>query len=118
MNVIDAVEGVLVSFNKAEKLLCGILCGVDIVEHLFYVKISKLLKLHTSSELCGTDSRTVVVCDKPVDTVEALLSRTAIRRLHKARVFGWYVGISRNGKKDFDYRIMSYEEADEYYNCR
>jgi len=64
-----------------------------------------------SAQNCGVP----LLASAHADTLDALLSRTAIRRLHKARVFGWYVGISRDGKNDFNYNVMSYEEADEHY---
>ena len=48
------------------------------------------------------------------ESVEMLLRRTGILRLHKARVFGAYVGISRRGNaRDYTYRITYWEEADE-----
>lgn len=48
------------------------------------------------------------------DTVDALLRRTGILMLHRARVFGAYVGISRQGNaKDYTYRITYWEDADE-----
>lgn len=64
-----------------------------------------------SAQNCGVP----LLASAHADTLDALLSRTAVRRLHKARVFGWYVGISRDGKNDFNYSITSYEEADEHY---
>ena len=39
-----------------------------------------------------------------------LLRRPAFRALHRAAVFGAYVGISRNGRADFHYRINRREE--------
>lgn len=67
-----------------------------------------------SAQNCGVP----FVASAHADTLEALLRRTAIKRLHRARVFGWYVGISRSGNNDFNYKITSYEEADEYYQYR
>ena len=50
------------------------------------------------------------------DSLEALMRRTGIERLHLARVFGAYVGISRNGNaKDYSYRVTYWEEADEIF---
>jgi stage III sporulation protein SpoIIIAA len=45
-------------------------------------------------------------------TVGELLRRTGIRLLHESRLFGAYVGIRRNGRGDFHYRITSHAEAD------
>lgn len=46
-------------------------------------------------------------------TVEGLLRRTGIRRLHDARVFGAYVGIRRQaGEVDYRYTVTDYGEAD------
>lgn len=48
------------------------------------------------------------------ENIEMLLRRRGIFRLHKARIFGAYVGISRQGNaKDYTYRITDWEEADE-----
>lgn len=48
------------------------------------------------------------------DSVQTLLRRTGIFQLHRARIFGAYVGISRRGNaKDYTYRITYWEEADE-----
>jgi stage III sporulation protein AA len=47
--------------------------------------------------------------------VRMLLRRDGFARLHKARVFGAYVGISREGNdRDYTYVITSWEEAEEY----
>ena len=48
------------------------------------------------------------------DSVETLLRRSGILALHRARVFGAYVGISRCGNaRDYAYDITSWEEANE-----
>ena len=44
-------------------------------------------------------------------SVEEILRRTGLRMLHKARLFGAYVGIRRDGRGDFDYRVTPWEEA-------
>ena len=67
-----------------------------------------------SAQNCGVP----LVASAHADSLESLLRRTAIRRLHRARVFGWYVGIIRNGRGDFNYKITSYEEADDHYQYR
>ena len=83
-----------------------------------------------------TLSAQVIVCDEIGDTDEALtlisshhggvpliasahggspeelLRRTGIRLLHEAHLFGAYVGIRRNGRGDFHYRITPREDAD------
>ena len=46
------------------------------------------------------------------DNVGSLLMRTAIARLHSARVFFAYVGIKRAGNGDFRYTVNYWEEAD------
>ena len=45
-------------------------------------------------------------------SLRGLLMRTAIARLHEARVFFSYVGIRRAGKGDFRYTVSDWEEAD------
>lgn len=45
-------------------------------------------------------------------TVGELLRRTGIRLLHEARLFGAYVGIRRDGRGDFTYRITPRAEAE------
>ena len=45
-------------------------------------------------------------------TVDELLRRTGIRLLHESRLFGAYVGIRRDGRGDFHYRITPRAEAD------
>ncbi len=45
-------------------------------------------------------------------SVGELLRRTGIRLLHEARLFGAYVGIRRDGRGDFAYRITSRVDAD------
>lgn len=55
------------------------------------------------------------VASAHADSVEQLLRRSAIRRLHRAHLFAYYVRISRNGAKGFDYGITDYEEADRYF---
>ena len=51
-----------------------------------------------------------IVASTHAATVEELLRRPFLRRLHEARVFGAYVGLSRNASNDFQYRIHRREE--------
>ncbi len=46
-------------------------------------------------------------------TTDELLRRTGIRLLHEARLFGAYVGIRRDGRGDFTYRITPRSDADQ-----
>ena len=83
-----------------------------------------------------TLSAQVIICDEIGDTEEAmslisshyggvplvasahgggireLLCRTGIRLLHEARLFGAYVGIRRDGRGGFSYRVTPHGEAD------
>ena len=43
--------------------------------------------------------------------MEELLRRTGLRMLHRARLFGAYVGIRRDGRGDFLYRTTRWEEV-------
>lgn len=45
-------------------------------------------------------------------TYEEILRRTGIRLLHEAHLFGAYVGIRRDGRGDFTYRITPRTDAD------
>ena len=44
-------------------------------------------------------------------SVEELMHRTGLRLLHEARIFGAYVGIKRDGKGDFLYRITNWDRS-------
>ena len=46
------------------------------------------------------------------ESLSALLRRPSIALLHKARVFGAYVGIKRGKKGDFSYSVNTWGEAD------
>lgn len=45
-------------------------------------------------------------------SVDELLRRTGLRMLHKARLFGAYVGIKRDGRGDFTYRITEWRDVE------
>jgi stage III sporulation protein SpoIIIAA len=83
-----------------------------------------------------TLSAQVILCDEIGDTEEALslisthhggvpliatchggsvteiLRKTGIRLLHEARLFGAYVGIRRDGRGDFTYRVTPWSRAE------
>lgn len=47
-------------------------------------------------------------------TVEGLLRRPPVFLLHRAHVFGYYVGLARReGRRDYGYTVWSWEEADD-----
>ena len=49
-------------------------------------------------------------------SIEGLLLRSGIRKLHEACVFGSYVGIRRRGnERDYTYTISTHGEADSYF---
>ena len=49
--------------------------------------------------------------------IRSLLRRTGIAMLHKAGIFGAYVGISRRAEEgDYEYTVTPYEEADSYFS--
>ena len=53
------------------------------------------------------------VASAHADSVGSLLRRTGLRQLHRARVFGSYVGIRRRtGGGEFYYTVTDWEEAD------
>jgi stage III sporulation protein AA len=45
-------------------------------------------------------------------SVAELLRRTGLRLLHEARLFGAYVGIRRDGRGGFTYRVVPWEQAE------
>lgn len=53
-----------------------------------------------------------LVASAHAGTVDELLRRTGIRMLHEARLFGAYVGIKRDGRGDFLYRVTYRDDAD------
>ena len=62
-----------------------------------------------ASQNCGVP----FLASAHADSVEGLLRRSGIYKLHKARVFGAYVGIRRRcSGADFDYSFTSWEEAE------
>ena len=64
-----------------------------------------------SAQNCGVP----FVASAHADSLESLMRRSGIRKLHRAHVFGHYVRIVRDGRGGFDYDINDYEEADLYY---
>lgn len=48
-------------------------------------------------------------------SIKDILSHTAIRNLHKSRIFNYYVGIKRMQEFQFEYLIKSWEEAQNDY---
>ncbi len=61
-----------------------------------------------SSHNCGVP----LIASAHAGTLSELLTRSGIRLLHEARIFGAYVRISRTGGMDFSYDISMWEEAD------
>ncbi|MBQ3508050.1 MAG: hypothetical protein IJA91_05810 [Clostridia bacterium] len=53
-----------------------------------------------------------IVASAHAGTVDELLRRTGIRLLHESCLFGAYVGIKRNGRGDFIYRITPHADAE------
>ena len=61
-----------------------------------------------ASHNCGVP----LIASAHASCVEELLSRTGIRLLHEAGIFGAYVGISRASNMNFYYKICRREECD------
>jgi stage III sporulation protein AA len=61
-----------------------------------------------SSHNCGVP----LIASAHASCVEELLSRTGIRLLHEAGIFGAYVGISRASGMNFSYKVSRREECD------
>ena len=59
------------------------------------------------SHNCGVP----LIASAHAGTLEELLSRSAIRLLHEAKIFGAYVKISRSYKMDFNYEVTLREET-------
>lgn len=66
-----------------------------------------------SSHNCGVP----LVASAHAASVRQLLSRTGIRLLHEAGIFGSYVGLSRAGNMDFNYDVCSREQAQKEAIC-
>lgn len=60
-----------------------------------------------NSHNCGVP----LVASAHAASVEELLTRTGIRLLHEARIFGAYVGIRRRGNMDFDYDVRYWKDV-------
>ena len=61
-----------------------------------------------ASHNCGVP----LVASAHAGSVEQLLSRTCLRLLHEAKIFGAYVGIRRNGAGGFLYDVTMHADAD------
>ena len=68
------------------------------------------------SIISAQNSGVPFIASAHAENVEGLLRRTAIARLHSARVFFAYVGIRRNGTGDFSYTVSDWEEADAIFH--
>ena len=60
-----------------------------------------------SSHNCGVP----LIASAHAGSVEQLLSRTGLRLLHEARIFGAYVGIERDGRGGFRYNVRRRDEG-------
>lgn len=60
-----------------------------------------------ASHNCGIP----LIASAHAGSVDQLMSRTGIRLLHSAEIFGCYVGISRDGMGGFDYSITYHKEV-------
>ena len=60
-----------------------------------------------SSHNCGVP----LVASAHAETVTQLLSRTGLRLLHEARIFGAYAGITRDGRGGFRYDITMHSDS-------
>ena len=61
-----------------------------------------------ASHNCGVP----LIASAHAASIDELLTRTGIRLLHDAGIFGAYVGISRKGDNGFFYRVHRREECD------
>ncbi len=61
-----------------------------------------------ASHNCGVP----LIASAHAGSVEQLLSRTGLRLLHEAKIFGAYVGIERDGMGGFGYDIMLQRDVD------
>jgi stage III sporulation protein AA len=64
-----------------------------------------------ASHNCGVP----LIASAHAANTDQLLSRTGIRLLHEADIFGAYVGISRAGNMDFAYDVTIKEDCDRLF---
>lgn len=123
--VIDTREE-LCSFFSGESLCVDVLTGYPRPLGIEIAAKSMNAQLVVCDEIGEMDEARAIIaaqnCGVPLlatahaSDVSGLLQRSAIRELHRACVFGAYVGIRRvYGKRDYEYSVTYREEADEFF---
>ncbi len=63
-----------------------------------------------AAQNCGVP----LIASAHADSIRGLLRRTGLAAMHRAAIFGAYVGIRRvEGERDYRYRVVTWEEANE-----
>lgn len=123
--VIDTREE-LCAFLDAERLSVDVLTGYTRPLGIEIAARSMNAQLVVCDEIGEMDEARAIIaaqnCGVPLlatahaSDVSGLLRRSAIRELHRAGVFGAYVGIGRvRGRRDYEYSVTYREEADEFF---
>lgn len=111
---------------EGEELCIDVLTGYPRAAGLEIAARTMNAQLAVCDEIGGTEEADAIIgaqnCGVPLlatahsSDVRMLLRRTGFSRLHRARVFGAYVGISRRGNdRDYTYTVTEWEEANEYF---
>ena len=123
--VIDTREE-LGAFLSSERLCVDVLTGYPRPLGIEIAAKSMNAQLVVCDEIGEMDEARAIIaaqnCGVPLlatahaSDVSGLLRRSAVRELHRAGVFGAYVGIRRvSGKRDYEYSVTYREEADEFF---
>lgn len=123
--VIDTREE-LCAFLDSERLCVDVLTGYPRPLGIEIAARSMNAQLVVCDEIGEMDEARAIIaaqnCGVPLlatahaSDVSGLLRRSAICELHRAGVFGAYVGIERvRGRRDYEYSVTYREEADEFF---
>ncbi|MBE6577520.1 MAG: hypothetical protein E7653_05225 [Ruminococcaceae bacterium] len=125
VSVVDG-RGELGAFLGGSELCTDVLSGYPKAEGIEIAARSMNAQLIVCDEIGDeAEVRAIIAaqnCGVPLlasahaSSIEGLLRRTGIAALHRAAVFGAYVGIKRRGaERDYVYSVTRYEEADERF---
>ncbi len=123
--VVDS-RGELGAFLVGEELCVDVLSGYPKAQGIEIAARSMNAQLIVCDEIGDeAEVRAIIAaqnCGVPLlasahaSSLEGLLRRTGIAALHRAAVFGAYVGIKRSGfERDYIYSVTKYGEADECF---
>lgn len=92
--------------------------GIEIAARTLNPQIIVCDEIGSSSQaasiISAHGSGVMLVASAHGRSIAELMRRPGIRILHKAAIFEYYVGISRDGRGGFDYNITRFEEAEKW----